>query len=88
MALTTAGIAASPGYAVKISKRKKSKPPISDDYMGVAKGDHPKDKKTLVWQPLDKSSQKFDSWYNKKSVYAATNNPDERLLKNHRGKGY
>lgn len=44
---------------------------------------NPNQPSTNVWQWLKPKKKK--QWHNK---YAATNNPDERLLKNFRGKGY
>lgn len=82
--VTTSGIAIPPTQAfLQPKKKKKKKENIDEGYMGVAKQSQPKNDKTLVWQPL--KSQKKKRWY---QSYAATNNPDERLLKDYRGHGY
>jgi hypothetical protein len=60
--------------------------PIADDYMGISSSKHPKFGKSLVWQPQEQ--QHGSDWYNKDSVFAQLPDPDERLLKNHRGHGY
>lgn len=52
-------------------------------YLGVSKKKHPINKMTTVWTPF--KSPKGKSW---EQQYADTNDPDERLLKQYRGKGY
>lgn len=51
---------------------------------GVSPRDQPVNQMTTVWTTF-KSPKGKDRWEQK---YAATNNPDERLLKQYRGKGY
>jgi hypothetical protein len=83
MAVTTGSIADRPVPLHGTQERRQRE--SIHEYMGIADDNHPKLSKTLVWQPQEKPTKKSKNWYNK---YSVTNNPDERLLKNFRGKGY
>lgn len=88
---STAAIAMRP-MALAVPKRTKRKVkkqeqafPISDGYMGVSSAKHPKNDKTLVWQPNESGKDHKKHWWEK---YSQTVDQDERLLPQFRGKGY
>lgn len=91
-AVTTGAIAVGPMAALPVTPKKKRKKKIEEGeaganratgYLGISGGKQPKNKMTTVWTAF--KSPKGSSWEQK---YAATHDPDERLLKPFRGKGY
>lgn len=99
-AVTTASIAAGPmipfGEVPRKKKRKRShdsmgrlrisedeKAGVASGYLSISKRKQPINKMTTVWTAF--KSPKGSSW---EQQYAAKNDPDTRLLKQYRGKGY
>lgn len=92
---TTGAIAVGPmvglGERPKKKKRKSIKEgeagsSIRTGYMGISGQDQPTNSVSSVWEPLDQPTKKGKMSWEKK--YAADNDPDTRLLKNFRGKGF
>jgi hypothetical protein len=93
-AVTTGAIAVGPMVALPIRSKKKRKrgkkieevdagANRASGYLGISGSKQPTNKMTTVWTTF--KSPKGSSWEQK---YAATHDPDERLLKPYRGKGY